>query len=703
MRHVAGGKAKALRLGIDIGGTFTDFALVDRSGGRVAVHKELTTPRDPAKAVLSGTQAVLANAGRGLADVAEIVHGTTLVTNALIERRGGRTGMLVTRGFRDLFDIGKEQRYDLFDLRLQYAEPIVSRGLREEISERMRHDGSIMEPLDEDAVRAAAKRLVENEKIEALAICYLHAYANDAHEARTRDIVRELYPNLYVSTSADIFPFMREFDRWMTTCANAYAQPLVDSYLSRLDDGLKSLGFSGSLWVISSSGGLMLPDTARRYPVRLLESGPAAGVLMSARFGRELAQENILSFDLGGTTAKGALVRHGEPLRKYTFEAAHVYEYRSGSGLQLQIPVIDMTEIGAGGGSIVSLDELGRMRVGPKSAGAEPGPVCYGRGGTDATLTDANLVLGYLDADFFLGGRMKLDLAAAKGATATVGAKLDLEATRAAWGVHDIANENIARAFRMHATERGFDYRSCGMVAFGGGGPIHAARIARKLKIPLVIFPAGAGIMSAFGMLSGAQSFEVLRAFPRAVANLTADEFSRALESIEKEASSFLLAGGVPQSAIRRARRVDMRYRGQGYDIEVPLPDNVAPAALFKMLPNLFSERYRHVFHASLDEALEIVSLKVEASGPPPERFTTGTKPAAGTQNALKGSRRAYFPGRGGIVDCPVYARERLLPGTLIEGPALIEEAESTCLLDAGDRARVDKHYNLIGEIGAAA
>jgi N-methylhydantoinase A len=697
-------KAGALRLGIDIGGTFTDFALVNHTGARIAVHKELTTPRDPAKAVLSGAQAVLAAADQPLANVAEVVHGTTLVTNALIERRGARTGMLVTRGFRDLFDIGKEQRYDLFDLRLQFAEPLVPRRLREEIPERLRHDGSVMEPLDEKAVREAVTRLVENQNIEALAICYLHAYANDAHEVRTREIVRELYPNLYISTSADIFPFMREYDRWMTTCANAYTQPLVDSYLSRLDDGLKSLGFSGRLWVIGSSGGLMLPDTARRYPVRLLESGPAAGVLMSARFSRDLEQENILSFDLGGTTAKGALVRRGEPLRKYTFEAAHVYEYRSGSGLQLQIPVIDMTEIGAGGGSLVSLDELGRMRVGPNSAGAEPGPVCYARGGTNATLTDANLVLGYLDADFFLGGRMKLDTAAAKVAISEgIGAWLGLEVTRAAWGIHDIANENIARAFRMHATERGFDYRSCGMVAFGGGGPIHAARIARKLKIPLVIFPAGAGILSAFGMLSGAQSFEVMRAFPRALASLTVDEFSRALEAVEEEASSFLLAGGVPSSSIRRERRVDMRYRGQGYDIEVPLPGDLTSEELLTALPDLFADRYRHVFHADLGEALEVVSLKVEASGPPPEQFATGVALGENVQNALKGSRRAYFPSRGGLIDCPVYASERLAPGVTIDGPALIEEPESTCLLDSGDRAQVDGHHNLIGQIGAAA
>ena len=694
----------ALRLGVDIGGTFTDFALVDGQGRRIGVHKQLTTPKDPSLAVLEGTRTVLAEAGIALHDLKEIVHGTTLVTNALIERRGARTGMLVTQGFRDLFDIGKEQRYDLFDMRLRFAEPLVTREHRAEVPERLWHDGSVLTPLDEAAVREAVTHLVEQEGIVALAICYLHAYANDAHEMRTREIVAELYPDLYVSSSADVFPYMREFERWTTTCANAYAQPLVDSYLSRLETGLDAMGFSGSLWVIGSSGGLMTPQTARRYPVRLLESGPAAGVLMSARFGRETGRDNILSFDLGGTTAKGALVRHGKPLREYTFEAAHAYEHRSGSGLLLQIPVIDMTEIGAGGGSLVSLDALGRMRVGPRSAGADPGPACYGRGGTQPTLTDANLVLGYLDSASFLGGRMPLDAKAAGSAIMDgVGRSLGLALERAAWGIHDIANEDIARAFRMHATERGFDYRSCGMVAFGGGGPIHAARIARKLRVPQVIFPAGAGVMSAFGMLSSAQSFETMRAFPRLLDQLTEDEIANVLGDLEADACAPLLAGGVPAERILRERRVDMRYLGQGHDLEVVLPADASPSQLHALLPELFSARYREVFHANLPGPVEIVGWKVEASGPAPERFMTAQGTAARSGTALKGERPAYFPSLDGYIICPVFDRLHLAPGMVIAGPALIEEPESTCLLDSGDRAVVDDQRNLVAEIGVGA
>lgn len=695
--------AVPLRLGIDIGGTFTDFALVDTEGTRVAVHKQLTTPRDPSLAVLEGTRVVLAAAGAEVADLVEIVHGTTLVTNGLIERKGARTGMLVTEGFRDLFDIGKEQRYDLFDLRLRFAEPLVPRALRAEVPERLRHDGSVLLALDEAALRRAVTELVEGASIEALAICYLHAYADARHELRSRAIVEEMYPDIYVSSSADVFPYMREFERWTTTCANAYAQPLVDRYLGRIEGGLAEFGFSGRLWVIGSSGGLMTPATARHYPVRLLESGPAAGVLMSARFGRDLACDNILSFDLGGTTAKGALVRRGKPLRKYTFEAAHAYEHRSGSGLQLQIPVVDMTEIGAGGGSLVSLDSLGRLRVGPQSAGAEPGPACYDRGGTHATLTDANLVLGYLDPDFFLGGRMRLDVdRAGRAIRDELAAPLDLDLARAAWGVHDVANEDVARAFRMHATERGFDYRTCGMVAFGGGGPLHAARIARKLRVPQVIFPAGAGIMSAFGMLSGAQAFETIRAAPRALDSLSEDDVAAVLGELEAEACAYLRAGGVPACRIRRERRVDMRYRGQGYEVEVPLPEEGSAAELLRTLPALFAARYREVFHAVLDEPVEIVSWKVEASGPEPERFSTGASDATrGT--ALKGSRPAYFANLGGVIACPVYDRACLAPGTSLAGPALIEEPESTCLLDSGDRGRIDERHNLVAEIGAAS
>ncbi len=684
-----------LRLGIDIGGTFTDFALVDSLGSRVGVHKQLTTPRDPSHAVLEGTLAICQAVGCSLSELVEIVHGTTLVTNALIERRGDRTGMLVTQGFRDLFDIGREQRYDLFDLRLRYAEPIVERGLRADIPERLKHDGSVLVPLDEEAVAAQTRRLVEEERIEALAICFLHAHVDDRHERRAREIAGALYPALHISHSADVFPYPREFERWTTTCANAYSQPLVDRYLSRLETGLAEAGFRGRLWIMASSGGLMNLDMARRYPVKLLESGPAAGVLVAARIGTAVAGGDLLSFDLGGTTAKGALIRKGRPFRAYAFEAAHAYEYRSGSGLPLQIPVLDMTEIGTGGGSLVAPDALGRLRVGPRSAGAEPGPVSYGRGGKTATLTDANLLLGYLHPDSFLGGTMTLDLDAAGAAyREQIGMPLGVDALRAAWGAHDMANEDIARAFRMHATERGFDYRGCAMVAFGGGGPLHAARIARKLRVPRVIFPRGAGVMSAFGMLSGAQSFETVRAFRRRLDAVEEGELQALLADLDAEAAAPLGSGG----ATHWHRRFDMRYRGQHYDIEVELPE--ACEDVREALRMRFIERYREIFHTSLDEPIEIVGCKVEASAAAPRSFSTSPEDDNDGGEAMTGHRQAYFPAAGGLVDCSVLARSRLRPGLVVDGPALVEEPESTILLDAGDRATVHGDMSLVAEIG---
>lgn len=693
-----------LRLGVDIGGTFTDFAMADHGRHWTAVHKRLTTPQDPSVAVIEGVRAICEENGLQADDLHEIIHGTTLITNALIERRGARTGMLVTRGFRDTFDIGQEQRYDLYDLRLRFAEPLVQRPLRAEITERMDHLGRVSIAMDEGELRAAITELVEQGDIEALSVCFLHSYVNDAHEALAARIARQMYPGLYVSTSADVFPYAREFERWTTACANAYSQPMVDAYLRRLEAGLVELGFAGNLAIIASGGGLMSPAMARRYPVRLLESGPAAGVIMAARLSEELGLDQLIAFDLGGTTAKGALVRRSEPFKKYTFEAAHAYKHKSGSGLQLQIPVIDMAEIGSGGGSIVSVNELGLIRVGPRSAGSAPGPACYGLGGEHATLTDANLTLGYLDPDFFLGGKMKLDVDRASSAIeAEVSRPLALEMMRSAWGIHDIANEDISRAFRMHATERGFDYRRSSMVASGGGGPIHAARIARKLKVPRVVYPAGAGVMSAFGMLVGAASFEVVRSHSQALADLDADILAKLLDDARQEASAYLVASGMDPADIEIDCRLDMRYSGQGYDVEVRLPSGQSPRELLGTLPALFEAAYVDVFHTTLEQPLEITGLKVEARAPRPgfmPLVPASSPAAAGT--ALKGARKAYFPLAGGVIDCPVHDRYLLPPGSRLEGPCLVEERESTCLLDKGDRGEIDRFGNLIVEIGMA-
>lgn len=688
------------RLGVDIGGTFTDFALFNAAHNEMFIHKQLTTSDDPSRAVLEGSTHLLARKGVAMAELESISHGTTLVTNAVIERRGASTGMLTTGGFRDVLDMARETRYDLFDLRLKFPTPLVPRNLRREVAERVKFDGTVDRELDLDAVRAAISELVDL-GIEALAICFLHSYANPAHEKAARELAEREFPELYISTSADIFSNMREFERWTTATVNAYTQPLFDRYLQRLGDGLAVDGFTGRLLVMTSSGGMLAPEAARRYPVRVLESGPAAGALMSAFHGRALEIPNLLSFDMGGTTAKGALVNDYQPLKKYDMEVARLHDFKRGSGLPVKVPVIDMVEIGSGGGSLAEVDERGLIRVGPRSAGADPGPACYGKGGKAAALTDANLVLGYLDADFFLGGDMKLNLVAARTAIeSSVAAPLNVTVERAAWGMYEIANEDVARAFRIHASERGFDYRSASMVAFGGSGPVQAMAVARKLKIPRVVFPAGAGVMSAFGLLASPLAFELARSEPCSVTALDAINFASGFQDMEDEASSLLLEAGVDAADIRLRRRLDMRYQGQGYEIEVRLPDTNSMAEIFEDLPKLFLKTYTSTFSSnSLDEPLEIVTWKVEALGPE-ALLSDGFRleSAADSGSALKGSRQVYFTDR--YYDCPVYERGLLTPDMEVSGPALIEERESTCVIGPGDVVLVDARRNLIVELG---
>jgi N-methylhydantoinase A len=613
------------------------------------------------------------------------------------------TGMLATAGFSDILDTGFERRYDLFDLRIKYPPPLVPRRLRIEVDERVRFDGSIERPLDETAVRAAARRF-EELGVTAVAVCFLHSYANPAHEARAAHILREAAPQLFVSASADVFPNMREFERWTTTSVNAFTQPMFDRYLERLENGLAAQGFRGHLYIMSSSSGTLTADTARRFPVRALESGPAAGALMSAHHGRSLELANLLSFDMGGTTAKGALVRGGAPIKRYAMEVARVHEFHRGSGLSIRIPAIDMIEIGAGGGSIAEIDERGLLRVGPRSAGADPGPACYGRGGRFPTLTDANLVLGYLDAGFFLGGTMALDRLAADAVIRDgVAGPLRLELLRAAWGIHDVVNEDVARAFRIHASERGFDYRSGSMVAFGGCGPLHALAIARKLKIPRVIFPVGAGVMSALGLLISSLAFEVARSRRIHVQDIDAADFEATFRALEADAKSVLLSAGIANRDIRIKRRLDMRYQGQGHEIEVTLPDADAPGTLFATLGEQFGGAYQAAYTLRLDEPIEIVNWKVEAAGPVPD-LGSGYKLATASQAARprKGLRPAYDPERGSLTDWPVYDRYALLPGASIAGPALVEERESTCVIAAGYTATVDARYNLVADLGTS-
>ncbi len=688
------------RIGIDIGGTFTDFAMIDDSTGELVFEKVLTTPADPSVAVLQGLKNILDVHRVRIETVHAIIHGSTLVTNAVIERKGARAGLLVTSGFRDVLDIALERRYDLYDLRLAFPAPIVPRDCRVEINERMSESGSVIQSLNFDEVDNAVAALIRDKGVETLAICFLHSFVNVEHERMAAKHIAERFPQIYVTYSADVLPFMREYERWNTAAVNAYVRPLVDRYLSRLEKGFASLGYAGNFYVMTSSGGTITPDIARLYPVRMLESGPAAGVLMATEVSRASGVSELLSFDMGGTTAKGSIVRESSPRRKYEIEVARVHEYRAGSGLPVKIPVIDMIEIGSGGGGIAEIDDRGLLRVGPSSAGADPGPACYGRGGRYATLTDANLVLGYYDPSSFLGGAMKLDRRAAEEAIMErVSGPLRVDLTRAAWGIHETVNEDVARAFRVHASEIGFDYRRSSMVAFGGSGPAHAARIARKLRIPQIIFPRGSGVMSAIGMLVSPLSFQLARSNRIAVRELTDEAFEAYFASIQAEAEAVLFPDTEAVPEITARRFLDMRYRGQGYEIEVEIPAG-RPQSAFSKLPQLFGEKYAEIFSVSyLDEPLEILTWKIDISGPPPRSVAARKSPTGSVSVRPRDYRRAFFP-ETGFIDCPIFDRYLLPVEAEIRGPAVIEERESTVVLGQADRATLDRYGNLIAELG---
>ncbi|MGL4811014.1 MAG: hydantoinase/oxoprolinase family protein [Beijerinckiaceae bacterium] len=567
------------RIGFDIGGTFTDFVLYDGRDGIVTLHKRLTTPKDPSEAALKGLEELVAMRGIRLADVDEMVHGTTLVTNAIIERKGARLGLITTQGFRDILEMGTEQRYDIYDLFLGFPEPFVSRDLRLEAIERIDPDGNIIAPLDTASVERAAREMVAA-GCEAIAIAFLHAYANPAHERAAADSVRRLFPDISVSISSDVVAEMGEYQRTVTTCANAYVQPLVERYLGKLQASLAQRGFTGALRLMHSAGGLVSVETARSHPVRLLESGPAGGALATALFGDMAGKRDVISFDMGGTTAKACLIENGRAEIAPMLEAARVHRFTKGSGLPIKAPVIEMIEIGAGGGSIAAIDAVGLLKVGPHSAGSDPGPACYGLGGTEPTVTDANLVLGYYDPGFFLGGRMRLDVGAARKAIEKVAAPLRLSIEAAALGIHKVVVESMAAAARVHLVEKGKDPRHYAMVGFGGAGPAHAVNVARAMGVTEVIVPPASGAASALGFLAAPLSFDGVRSLRVEFADgFDARAVNSVLNELEADGRTKLIAAGVAPADIAFERVADMRLVGQMHDIAVPLPDGAIASA----------------------------------------------------------------------------------------------------------------------------
>ncbi|MBR0642991.1 methylhydantoinase [Roseomonas hellenica] len=689
------------RLGFDIGGTFTDFVLLDAATGAIRLHKCLTTPQDPADGALEGIRAICADAGIAIADVGALLHGTTLVTNALIERRGAQLGLLTTKGFRDTLEFGIEQRYDIYDLFLRFPDPLVPRRRRIEIAERLAYDGRVLTPLDAAAVHAEGARLVA-EGCTAIAVCFLHSYANPVHEQEAGRILREAFPGLSVSLSSEVAPEIREYERCTTTCANAFVQPLMDRYIGRLLRELAALGFTGSLRLMQSDGGLCAPEVARAFPIRLLESGPAGGALATVLFAREAGLPEALAFDMGGTTAKSCLIERGRAAVAPMMEAARVHRFKRGSGLPIKAPVVDMIEIGAGGGSIAGIDETGLLKVGPHSAGADPGPACYGRGGTDVTVTDANLLLGYYDPGFFLGGTMALDRDAAEAALGKLGAKLGLPAMETAAGIHAVVCEAMASAARVHLVEKGRDPRGYAMVAFGGAGPAHAADVARVLGIRDVLIPPASGAASALGFLAAPLAFEQSRSALMPLGSATDWAAANAtLAGLEAEARGRLEAAGVPESAMRVERSAEMRLIGQLHQIPVPLPEGALDPAGLPALIDAFAETYRTLYTRVVDSAeIELLALRVRVIGPEPEIAISGAVAGDASGPARKGSRPAWFEGR--FHDTPVYDRYALAPGAEVAGPAIVEEREATTIIGPTDSLAVDAARNLRITVGAA-
>jgi N-methylhydantoinase A len=678
---------RSLQAGIDIGGTFTDLCLLDRDG-IVAVRKILTTHAEPAAGVEAVLRETLREERLDPGDVHAVVHGTTLVTNALIERRGARTALVTTEGFRDVVEMGREHRYELYDLGLELPRPLVPRWLRFEVPERILADGLVDTPLDTERLARIATELAAA-GVEAVAVCFLHSHTNAEHEQLARQVIDASAPGLRVALSSEVNPELREYERSSTTLANVYVQGLVADYLADLRERLSALGVAPAPRIMLSNGGVATIDTARRFPIRMLESGPAGGALGAVAFGRNSDRPDQLAFDMGGTTAKVCIIEGFQPLVSHTFEVDRVYRLKPGSGLPVRAPVLDMIEIGAGGGSIARVDPLGLLTVGPDSAGSEPGPASYGRGGGACTVTDADVVLGYLSPDDFLGGSMPLDVdAAARAITEQVATPMGIPLAEAAWGIHATVNENMANAARVHAVERGQDPARLPMFAMGGNGPVHGPGVARALGCATVVAPPAAGVLSALGFLSAPLSIDFVHTWHAELDATTIDAAAKAFADLEGQGEQVLRESGVDRDAIEHVRSLEMRFVGQGSEIEVPVPavGEGWPAAVRRSFTEQYEERFGTVLPQGVE--VEILTWRLTSRGPDPQARLR-LPPPVGTTDARVGSRQAYFPQAHGYVETAVYDRYRLRAGAELAGPALVQERESTLVVAPGMRGEV--------------
>ena len=674
------------RLSVDIGGTFTDVAL--DVGGRMFTNKVLTTPQAPEEGVMAGVRAVLPEAGITAADLAFIVHGTTLATNTIIERKGAHTALIATDGFRDAVEMGYEHRFDQYDINIEKPAPLVPRYLRLPVRERCNATGEILLPLVEDDVRALVPILRE-QQIESVAITLIHAYANDKHERRVAEILQAELPELWITLSSEVCPEIREYERTSTACANAYVQPLMASYLADLDARLRAEGAQCPLFMMTSGGGLTTVETARRHPIRLVESGPAGGAILAGRIALECGLDKVLSYDMGGTTAKICLIDEGRPQTSRTFEVDRQYRFTKGSGLPLRIPVIEMVEIGAGGGSIAQIDNLGRIQVGPESAGSEPGPACYGQGGEGATVTDADVALGRIAPEGFAGGSVELSPELATAALdGAIARKMNLDGPLAAFAVSEMVEENMSNAARVHAVEQGKELADRTLIAFGGAAPLHACRMAEKLGMDRVIIPQGAGVGSAIGFLAAPVSYEVVRSRYTKLAEFEPDGLSRMFAEMHDEAQA-IVAAGAPGAEVEERRIAYMRYIGQGHEIVVDVPVRDLTEADGAGLKAAYDQAYEELFGRVIPSMqVEILTwaLSVATVQPPTDR--QDDVPGDVAANAT-GQRQLFDADQTDFVTALVYQRDDLAPGMSLPGPALIMEAQTTTVVSGHFTANV--------------
>jgi N-methylhydantoinase A len=684
---------KYYRLGCDIGGTFTDFVLLNDRTGEMTVHKCLTTPKDPSDAVEIGIKALEKKIPDYVTKLDEIIHGTTLVINSIIERKGARTGLVTTKGFRDVLELGRESRYAVYDVFCEYPEPLVPRRYRLEVDERLRSDGSVIKPLDEAEARSVVRSLLDM-GVESIAVCLLNSFENPAHELMLKKIIQEEAPGLSLSISFDVLPQIKEYERTSTTVTNAYVKPLTEKYLSKLAGRLQSIGVKTKLFIMLSSGGITSVETATKFPVRIIESGPTAAVISGQYYSKLFNIPEIFCFDMGGTTAKSCLIQEGIAGVVPTFEVGRVQRFAKGSGLTIQVPVVDLMEIGAGGGSIAKVSKMGTLQVGPESAGADPGPICYDQGGIHPCVTDADLLLGYLNPEYFLGGEMALDLdKAARGVKELIADPLKVTPLQATWGIHDLINETMAAAAKTHIAEKGGNPKSVTIVAFGGAGPIHAYGLAKKLGAPRLIIPPNAGVGSAMGFFTAPRAFDLVRSHKVPLDSADFSEIETIFKSMEAEGLKTILTTG-GDGEVTFERSIDVRFVGQGSETNIDVPAVDFTQIKKEDIRHRYDQIYEKLFGRTYpDSPVEFINFKVRASLPvrlltlQEKDFSFNT-----LGGARKGSRPAYSEITGDFIPHTVYDRYLLPANVALQGPAIIEERESAVIVGEDASVFMDRY-----------